>query len=244
MSSLPQAFQSQPGFVHYLPLATTVIAVLFVGALVGRYRHKGGGPHLVWWAAGVLCYGLGTGLEGAITLFGNSVALTKAWYIAGAILGAYPLAQGTVYLLLDRRMATRLTQGTLPVVALLAVLTLLSPVHVEALESHRPSGAVLGWSWLRWLTPLVNVYAACFLVGGAMVSSWRFARTQEGSARAVGNALIAIGALLPAFGGTMAKAGMVEALYVAELIGLLLIWAGYAYCVGSVAVPARRAPGR
>ena len=223
--------------MHYLPLATTVIAVLFVGALVRRYRDKGGGPHLVWWAAGVLCYGIGTGLEGAITLLGNSIALTKAWYIAGALLGAYPLAQGTVYLLLDRRTATRLTQGTLPVVALLAVLVLLSPIQVEELESHRPSGAVLGWSWLRMMTPLVNVYAAGFLVGGAIVSSWRFARTQEGSGRAVGNALIAIGALLPAFGGGMAKAGIVEALYVAELIGLLLIWAGYAWCVRSVASP-------
>ena len=29
----------------------------------------------------------------------------------------------------------------------------------------------------------------------------------------------------------MAKAGTVEALYVAELAGLLLIWAGYEFCI-------------
>ena len=29
----------------------------------------------------------------------------------------------------------------------------------------------------------------------------------------------------------MAKAGMVEALYVAELVGLVLIWVGYMTCV-------------
>ena len=231
------ALESQPDFVHYIPIATTVIAVLFVGVLFRRHREKGGGLHLVWWGAGVACYGLGTGLEGAITLLGNSVALNKAWYVAGALLGAYPLAQGTVYLLLDRRTAKRLTGITLPMVALLAVLVVLSPVEFEAFEAHRPSGAILGWRWVRWLTPIVNVYAAGFLVGGAVVSSWRYAKTRVGSGRAVGNALIAAGALLPAIGGGLAKAGTIEALYIAEFIGLLLIWAGYGYCVQTVTAP-------
>ena len=42
---------------------------------------------------------------------------------------------------------------------------------------------------------------------------------------------IAVGALLPGIGGGMAKAGMVEALYVGELVGLILIWLGYRFCV-------------
>ena len=230
-SVLLAAVEVRPGLVHYLPIVTTFIAVPFVASLIGRYRERGEGAHLLWWAAGVACYGLGTGLESAVTLSGNSVALNKAWYIAGALLGAYPLAQGTVYLLLERRTATLLTKVTLPLVGLLALLVLLSPVRLEALESHRPSGAILAWTWVRLLTPVINVYAVCFLVGGALVSAWRFARTREDSARALGNALIAVGALLPAIGGGMAKSGTVEALYVAELFGLLLIWAGYACCV-------------
>ena len=80
------------------------------------------------------------------------------------------------------------------------------------------------------MTPLVNLYAVFFLVGGALVSSWRFVKTRADSAKALGNALIAAGALLPAIGGGLAKSGTVEALYVAELFGLLLIWAGYACC--------------
>ena len=88
--------ESELGWVHYLPIATTVIAVPFVVSLLRRYRERGSGAHLLWWAAGVACFGLGTGLESTVTLFGNSVALNKAWYVAGALLGAYPLAQGTV----------------------------------------------------------------------------------------------------------------------------------------------------
>lgn len=223
-------------WVHYLPIATTLVALPFVVALVRRHRERGA-AHLLWWAAGVSCYGLGTALESTITLAGNTPALNKAWYVAGAVLGAYPLAQGTVYLLLTPRKARILTWVSLPLVALVALLVLLSPVRIEALELHRPSGAILAWSWVRLMTPLINVYAVLFLVGGAALSTWRFSRTREGSARALGNALIALGALLPAIGGSLAKTGRVEALYVAELVGLLLIWAGYAACTRSPASP-------
>jgi hypothetical protein len=47
----------------------------------------------------------------------------------------------------------------------------------------------------------------------------------------LGNALIAFGALLPGIGGASARMGHVEVLYVTELIGLLLIWWGYAVIV-------------
>jgi len=73
--------------VHYVPVATTVLSALFCAVLLRRYRFKRRGTHLVWWAFGILCYGIGTALEGSITLFGNSIALTKAWYIAGGLSG-------------------------------------------------------------------------------------------------------------------------------------------------------------
>ena len=36
--------------------------------------------------------------------------------------------------------------------------------------------------------------------------------------------------MLPGIGGWMAKAGIVEGLYVGELAGLILIWIGYEFC--------------
>ncbi len=36
--------------------------------------------------------------------------------------------------------------------------------------------------------------------------------------------------MLPGIGGGMAKAGIVEGLYVGELAGLILIWIGYELC--------------
>jgi hypothetical protein len=221
----------QPQFVHYIPVVTTLLSAVFFVVLLRRHQHKGRGAHLLWWAAGVACYGLGTGLEASITLLGNSVALTKAWYVAGAILGGYPLAQGTVYLLLRRKTANLLTICTVPIIIIVSILVIVSPVNMEALEPHRPAGAVIGWRWVRMMTPLVNGYAAVFLIGGAVLSAIRFARKRATLSRAIGNTFIAVGALLPGVGGGMAKAGIVEGLYVGEFVGIIMIWIGYGFCV-------------
>jgi hypothetical protein len=107
---------------------------------------------------------------------------------------------------------------------------MLSPINDGLLELHRPGGAAIEWQWVRLLTPFINTYSAIFLIGGAIISAYRYARAENGKNRAVGNTLIAVGAILPGLGGGMAKAGMVEALYVGEFIGILLIYAGYRIC--------------
>ena len=222
--------------IHYLPILTTLFSIYFLIDIGGRYFSKGG-RHLMWWAIGVFTYGLGTFLEGFITLFGNTPFRNKAWYVAGAILGGYPLAQGSVYLHFSRRTANILTAITLPFIIISAILVFLSPVDESVLQSFRPSGASLEWQWVRLLTPFINTYSAIFLMGSALYSALRYARVENGKNRAVGNALITVGALLPGIGGGMAKAGMVEALYIGEFIGIILIYAGYRICLHPGATP-------
>ncbi len=233
-----------PQLVHYIPVATTTLSAIFFVILLRRYFARRNGAHLLWWAGGVFCYGLGTGVESLITLSGNTIALNKAWYIAGALLGGYPLAQGSVYLLAKRRTANLLTILTVPPIIGLSVLVMLSPVHADFLEAYRPSGDILVWQWIRPCTPFINSYAALFLIGGAMLSAIRYARQQGTANRALGNSFIAVGAILPAVGGGLAKAGIVEGLYIGEFLGLILIWIGYGCCVArpaAVSVVARTA---
>jgi hypothetical protein len=215
--------------VHYIPLLTTVLSAAFAFSLYRRWtvRHS---PHLWWWAFGITTYGLGTAIESAITLFGNTIVLTKLWYIAGALLGGYPLAQGSLYLSWPRRTAHALTIVSLSFVVFATVCVVLSPVDYAALEATRPSGAILGWHWVRLLTPFINLYAVFFLIGGAIKSAWRHYYERGHFYRAAGNALIAVGAILPGIGGSFAKAGHVEVLYVAECLGLILIWIGDRVC--------------
>ena len=215
--------------IHYLPIVTTVLSALFAASLYRRWRVRRA-PHLWWWMFGITMYGAGTALESAITLFGNTIVLTKAWYIAGALLGGYPLAQGSLFLSWSRRVARPLTAISLTFVIVAAGLVTLSPVDAGALEPHRPSGAILGWQWVRLLTPFINLYAVFFLIGGALMSAWRHYRHRGHLYRAAGNGLIAFGAILPGIGGAYAKAGYVEVLYVGECVGLILIWLGDRVC--------------
>jgi hypothetical protein len=215
--------------VHYVPILTTLFSAFFLFQISRRYLQRGG-SHLFWWAAGVFTYGLGTLLEAIITLHGNTPFLNKSWYVAGALLGGYPLAQGSVYFHLKKKNADMLTILTLPFIIVTSIIVFLSPINMELLEVHRPSGASLGWQWVRLLTPFINTYSVIFLIGTALWSAIRYTRIADGKYRAYGNALITVGAILPGVGGGMAKAGYVEALYVGEFLGILLIYAGYRLC--------------
>ncbi len=222
-----------PMLVHYLPILSTLISAAFLIALLSRASKRNWAPHLVWWAVGVFFYGLGTAIESTITLMGNSVVLFKSWYWAGAILGGYPLGTGSLYLLASRRFANTLTAITMVIVVVASVAILLSPVDAEALarEMHRPKGEYLQWQWIRLLTPIINLYAAFWLVGGAFWSSAKWFRHTMRRDRALGTALIGVGGLLPGIGGSMAKAGIPEGLYVGEFVGIILIWIGYWMCL-------------
>jgi hypothetical protein len=217
--------------ILHLPIATTVFSLAFFWALLRRYRAKGEGAHLLWWAAGILIYGIGTLTESWVTLLGWNPTVFRAWYISGALLGGAPLAQGTVYLLLPRRTANRLTWLLVPYIGIAAALVLLVPLNLELAEAHRLSGQVIAWPWVRLLSPLINTYALIFLVGGAALSAYRFHRRRQTHHRFVGNLHIAVGALLPGIGGAFTRFGYTEVLYVTELVGLTLIYLGYRWNV-------------
>lgn len=217
--------------VLHLPILTTFIAAVFCAVLVQRYRQRGG-LHLLWWAIGMATYGLGTLTESWNTLFGWSAGNFKLWYVFGAFLGGYPLAQGSLYLLAKSKKRAHLSVViVLSVVAVGAVAVALSPVTEPA--DARLSGTALDWQWVRLMTPFINLYSAIVLIGGAVVSALKFRSAPDLRDRYLGNILIAIGALLPGIGGTMTRMGHVEVLYVTEFVGLLFIFAGYRKCVAA-----------
>lgn len=228
--------------VHYLPILTSALAIWFAPQLFRRWHGRRPAPHLFWWGLGVALYGVGTITESLTTLLGWSEPVFRAWYISGALLGGAPLAQGTAYLLLRRRTADILTTILLLVVAVAATCVLLSPVVVERVETYRLSGRVLGWAWVRRFSPFINGYAFLMLVGGALLSAWRFRGVSGGRGKVLGNVCIAAGGLLPGIGGAFTRFGQVEVLYVTELAGLLLIYLGYRLNIGAAPAPAPSIP--
>jgi hypothetical protein len=220
-----------PSFVHYIPIATTLLAALFAPVVFRRWQDRRPAPHLWWWSVGIAVYGLGTLTEASTTLFGWQEPVFRAWYISGALLGGWPLAQGTVYLMFSRRTAHWMAAAVGAVVIAGATVVLLSPIDYTLVEPHRLTGRVMEWREARLFSPFINTYAAIFLIGGAVMSAWRYRSDPSARHRFVGNCFIAVGALLPGIGGTATRMGYTEVLYVMELIGLILIWTGYRYNV-------------
>jgi hypothetical protein len=215
-----------------VPIVTTVFAVFFTFVL---YRHWKAKPkrYLLWWMIGVALYGLGTLTEAITTVMGWDPFVFRTWYIAGALLGGAPLAQGTAYLLLKQKTADYISIALVGYVAMASAFVILTPIDMSLVEGHRLSGEVMEWQWVRLFSPLANTYALFMLVGGAGWSAWKYRKSSGRSGpRSSGNWLIAIGALLPGIGGSFTRAGMVEVLYVTEIVGLVLIYAGYRLIVG------------
>ncbi len=222
--------------IYYLPIITTVVSTVFTALILRRWQQRGRPGHLFWWGLGVAVFGAGTFFEGFTALFGWHAAVFRGWYITGALLGGAPLAQGTVFLLLPQRTARRLAVALVCYVAIASVFVLLTPLDASLADDHKLAGDVIEWTWVRAFSPLVNTYAFIFLVGGA-VASWARYRREGNTRRSWANALIAVGAVLPGIGGSFTRAGYTEVLYVTELIGLVLIFAGYRLSIASPATP-------
>lgn len=227
-----------PSAVHFIPILTTLLAVPFALEIYARYRRFPDRLHLLWWAIGIATYGIGTFTEAATTLVGWNEHIFRAWYVSGALLGGAPLAQGTVYLMLSRKVAHALTALLIVYVLVASVAVYMSPIDFAAVETHRLSGRVFAWQWVRAFSPIVNLYAVVFLIGGAILSALKYSADPLTRHRMWANVLIATGAILPGIGGTATRMGHVEVLYVTELVGMLLTWTGYRMSVRPVAAAA------
>ncbi|HLK81067.1 MAG TPA: hypothetical protein VKT99_06170 [Xanthobacteraceae bacterium] len=212
--------------VSYIPVLTTLFSVFFLSRIVPHYLSKRS-QYLLWWTLGVLTFGMGTLTESINAIFGWSEWNTKVWYIVGALLGGYPLAQGTIYLLMKKRFADISAMACSAFILVAAVCVASSPVEVPQEFDYRLTGRVFAWQWVRGFSPLLNLYAFVFLFGGAVYSAIQYFAKERGRTRFLGNILIAIGALLPGIGGSFTRFGYVEVLYITEFIGLTFIYLGY-----------------
>ena len=211
---------------EYIPILTTIFSIYFFIEIFSHYQKKQT-KYLLWWTIGVLTFGLGTLAESINVLVGWSEINFKYWYIVGALLGGFPLAQGSVYLLMNRKFANATTILFVLLILIASIFVVLSPIELPDAFDGKLSGKVFSWSWVRSFSPFINLYAFLFLVGGAIYSAIKYYKVGIKKAPFRGNIFIAIGGLLPGIGGSFTRAGYVEVLYVTELLGLLLIYVGY-----------------
>lgn len=211
---------------EYIPILTTLFSIYFFKEIFQHFKQKQK-TYLLWWSIGVLTFGLGTLAESINVLWGWSEINMKYWYIVGALLGGFPLAQGSVFLLMNRNFARATALVFVVLVLVASIFVIRSPIELPDPFNGKLSGNVLKWHWVRFFSPFINLYSFIFLVGGAIYSAIKYYQQGIKEAPFKGNIFIAIGGLLPGIGGSFTRAGYVEVLYVTEFMGLVLIYFGY-----------------
>ena len=214
-----------------LPLLSSIISLAFAFFVFKRYLDRKG-EHLLLWGIGTLFYGIGGFCEFYNGAFGWNPLVFRLWYLFGAILVAAWLGQGTVYLLAKRRWANVL-MGILLIGSLYAAFKIFTAQLDPSLmigaghTGSELSGRAIASPGVRILTPFFNLYGTLTLVGGAAYSAYIFWRKRVLLHRTVGNILIAVGALMPAFGGLFSRLQIPGALYIGEFLGVILLFLGF-----------------
>jgi hypothetical protein len=218
-------------FNFLLPFFSCIVSFVFALFVFNRYLKRKG-AHLLLWGIGMVFYSIGGFCEAYFGAFGWNPTIFRLWYLFGAILVAAWLGQGTVFLLAKRRWANAfmVILGLASIFAVVRVFSAqLDPTQMATnlQAGGEMNGHAIVTPGVRVLTPFFNLYGTVTLVGGAAWSAFIFWRKRVLLHRVIGNIFIAIGAMLPAFGGTFSLLGIKGALYLSEMLGAVLMFSGF-----------------
>jgi hypothetical protein len=223
-----------------LPVTAALLAGLFTILLLRSFRRRHAGEKLLW-ATGFALFAVAAASEAFGQGSGWSPGLFRLYYLCGGVLTVAWLGAGTAWLHLPRRARDAVAGGLAVATAAAAVAVALAPVHAGAL-AHAPSGgppvnSALGGHAFVWAIAL-NSFGTVFLLGGALYSIARRRRVRA-------NLWIASGALVLALSTSLTRAGEYSFVYLGELVGIALIFAGFNLAGGRARrpVPAAPAPG-
>ncbi len=211
---------------HWLWPFLTAIIGFFFAFLVLRQYFKRKKAHQLAWFFGLLLYAIAALMEAYSEFFHSwSHGLYRIYYVLAATLVGF-LGLGTVYLIFKRKLWGNLF---LIYLILLLIVFLIQSFSVPLIEKNLIPGITVGGKAMpdsvRVFSFFFTIPGTFFLLGGAIYSVILFAAKKEYAYRMWANVLIALGTIIIATAGGMARAGKTAGLYPAEMIGsALLLW--------------------
>jgi hypothetical protein len=212
------------------PAATAVLGFVFTWLVFAQWlsRRK---PHQLAWSVGLFFYAVAAVMETVSEFSGHwdptvyRIYIVLAASLVGFLgLGSYYLLAKkewgpTVYLGMNLAFLMVFIYGTFTVVLDTSLLVPGITVGGQALGSPT--------SFPRIMSLFFNIPGSFFLLGGALLSVWRFSRKKEFAYRMWANVLIAAGTLIIAWTGVQARAGRSVGLYPAEMVASAVLLAGF-----------------
>ncbi len=218
-----------------LSFLAAIVMFIFAAYVLQRYfvRRK---LYFLFWGLGLLMFGIAS-FAGALLAVSWNQWFFFAWYFFGALLTAAWIGQGTVYLLVRKKWAHILTVVlvTASIVAMIMLLLIMPDLDSSIFTTSEPIGeqygeimpAISDGGIVRLATIPFNIYGTITLVGGALYSTYLFWRKRVLPNRAIGNILIAVGALVIAFAGTLTRLGYGSLLVISQLLAAVLMFTGF-----------------
>ena len=206
-----------------LPFVTAVVSGVFALLVALRYRRSKR-PALGAWAVGLALFAVAAAAGGLARTGAATENEYRVFYAAGAILNVAWLALGTALLVAPRYGAVALAI-VLALSAVSSYAVFATPVDLRvALDSGRgfPDGSLP-----RILAAIGSGVGSVVLIGGALWSAWVFMRRRHNGRRALSNAVIALGVLIAAAGGTATFTGASGILELTNLAGVSVMFAGF-----------------
>ena len=223
-----------------LASAATLISLGFTATVLERWldRHR---PQDMAWAVALLLFSLGAGSMWLGASVGWSAGPFRAFYIFGAVLNVPILALGTIYLMMPRPRADRITLVTVVACAFGAGIVLMAPTTGTFIADELPQGSEVFGAGPRIAAALASSLGALVVVGGSVWSATRLFRTGGASAvrGGTGNVLIALGAVTLSLGGLLnSVVDEMTGFSISMVIGIALIFAGALTATSTGNVPA------
>lgn len=217
------------------PMGAAVVSGIFSALLIQQWLQKSR-PHHLAWSIALLMFAVASFAAAIGVLDQWSPGLFRTFYLLGAILNVPVLAVGTIYLLGPRR-AGHVVAAAVVVASIYAAGAVLTATVAEgalSVPGIPSSTAVLAaGEGVRALSRYFSTIGFAVVVGGALWSAWRLARSRVEQLRrlALGNVLIASGTAVVAGASRVIRLsgseGAAAAFSVGLLAGVVLMFAGF-----------------
>ena len=211
------------------PAAAALVSALFSARLFRDWRVRPR-PHLACWAIALGMFAVASGAAAVGMMTGWPPAAFRIYYLFGAILNVPFLALGTLHLLAPPRIA-RVATAVVLLLTLSAVLAVAgAELNASGLATDGiPSGAEVMPEGPRMLSRLYSFTGFFIVVGGALWSAWRLARSREPASRrlAGANTLIAAGTFVVAVASGFARYGRGSIFAIGLFAGVGLMFMGF-----------------
>jgi hypothetical protein len=230
-----------------LAASACLVASAFCLLTFDRWLRRRAPHDLAWTVA------MGLFVVGAASLWwaesrGWNSAVFRLFFLAGAVLNVAWLSLGTVYLLFGRRVGDPIRTGLVCLSGWATGIVMTSPMKAPVDPVAFPTAKELFGATPRVLAAIGSGVPAMVIIIGALWSALRVARGRvpaaTSSARraasspgrlALGNVLIATGALILSASGTLAgRLGKDRAFAVTLVVGVVVLFAGFVVASNAV----------